>query len=448
MFEGEGNPRRLPFPLLSQVSNENTTDDAGQAENEFVWPEDPTERTVFPLWISQQEFTALGSAIDVGADIAYPLQYVAIMWLWMRNARYGVNICQLIQECIEASPGVQQALRDFVVSDSAINRHINDIAEAKALTAGQRGQSLLKPNTCGNDFLFSQASQMVFLLNQVSEDIFEALEVETNTLERAQLLVSAIPAVGGFLPFDEILSLADTLVDNVREEYLGAYNQVLYDETRCDLFCYIQEDCSMSIDDAISFYEEQLAQSVPQDPLEAFVFMLQFVATGNVPGSVSVYAMHLIVLSAIRLSQNVFGLNFGSLGLRITAAGNDADPDWEILCEDCAPEERVPVIAIPDGQQSGGIITGPDVNGVYTATSTARTFDDAITIMDEQGRDFRIAIQTLNTTPACTYWYNPDNSYFQSCGSGNVYPNGQLVKALGFTYQLAITGEITFTIAP
>src|SRR5688500_10924498 len=100
MFTPIGRPRRLPYPLYNQVSNGNITDDAGLPLNEFIWPDDPEERTILPLFVSQREFTAILSAMDVGADIAYPEQYIEVMWIMVRNLRYGVDICAMVANCI------------------------------------------------------------------------------------------------------------------------------------------------------------------------------------------------------------------------------------------------------------------------------------------------------------------------------------------------------------
>ena len=343
-------PRRLPWDLrdFQAAMSANTGADT-EEEGSFVWPEDPDERTLVPFYLSQREYTAIASAIDVGSDIAFGTDAIRVWWLFVKNMRYPVPICDLITEAlltcedvqtaiatlIATSPVIQDALSEFVINNQAINQHIQDIANTAVLTAAERGMNLLKPDVCDYGYTFNQASTFVFLLNQLVEDLFEAIEVGTNGLERAEKLVSAIPGVGGLLPFDEIIGLADDLIDNVKEDYLGAYDQGLYDDLRCGLWCTFKDTCGLNIDEALAYYQDKLGSTLPQNPIDTLQAILSFLALGDIPGDFPVYAMHLLVIAAMRAGQELFGINFAQLGLRITAAGDEVDNDWETLCDEC-----------------------------------------------------------------------------------------------------------------
>lgn len=236
---------------------------------------------------------------------------------------------------ISSNPAIQSSLRDFVIGDNAINQHISDLAAAEVLALENRLENLLKPEACDPGFIFNQTSVLVQLLHDLTEDVFEAIEVGTNQLERGDILVSAVPGIGGLLPFDEILALGDQLVEEVAEDYIGAYDEALYDDIRCGLFCLVKDDCELSIDRAINFYIERLGEEIPDDPVEAFRILLGYLIAGDFSTDAPVYSMHLFCLMAIRLSQNILGIDFGKLGLRITAAGDESDNDYEILCDEC-----------------------------------------------------------------------------------------------------------------
>lgn len=249
-----------------------------------------------------------------------------------------MEICEQIINCIVNDEDVQNALRNFVLGDEAINNYINNIASYQVLSAANRAQNLLKPDACEEGFIFNQASVLVSLLNSLSTDILQAIEVLTNGLERAEQLVSAIPAIGGLFPLDELIGLADQVAEEVYEGYEGDWDEGLYDDLRCAIFCLIKDDCEMNIDTVITFYEGKLSASLPTDPVQMFTALLEYILGGLFPEDAAVYAMHLLVLSAIRLSQEVVGVDFATMGLRIIAAGDESDNDWEIICEECGSE--------------------------------------------------------------------------------------------------------------
>jgi hypothetical protein len=462
MFEPIGPTRKLPYPLYNQVSNENTTE-AFTDRPPFVFPSDPEERTLVPLWVSQREFTAIASAMDVGADIAYPLQYVEVMYILLRNLRYPPMICSLIIEClnndadtqqaiadlIASNPAIQSAIRDFVVGDPAIKQNITDIASDLVLSLENRLQNLLKPEQCDPDYLFNQSSVLVQLLHDVTEDIFEAIEVGTNALERGQILLSAIPISGQLVPADEALELADQLAEEIQEDYMGAYDEALYDQIRCGLFCTFKDTCDLSLDQAITFYNGLLADEIPDDPVEAFKVLLGFLIAGDFPTDAPVYAMHMFVLVCIRLSQNVLGIDFGQLALRVLAAGDDPDNDWTVLCDECGATPNIrftgtlypnydgtPKTFLGNTETGGSIweITCQNISGVSAAALTMKQSDG---VSDT-------CVYIVASEGVTSYQHNLCGSVTQESGAGAGNPTTPYGPNVGFFG----TGIITVTFEP
>jgi hypothetical protein len=298
----------------------------------------PPEGADLLFHFTEESFLRVLSALINGAALTYPDTWLQVVWDFLQNVEYPVDLCEKIAECIASNEDTQAVIRAFVTNDESIRDWAEEIAGIAVLTAQQLGQNILKPGACDPGYTFNQASKFVFLLNQLSEDLFEAIEVGTNALERASLLISAIPAIGGLLPFDEALTLADSLVENVEEDYAGNYDQGLYDDLRCGLWCKFKDSCDLSIDDALAFYEEKLSTSLPQNPADTLQAIAQFILIGDIPGDFTVYAIHTLIIAAMRAGQEMFGINFAQLGIRITAAGDDIDNDWETICEECPAE--------------------------------------------------------------------------------------------------------------
>lgn len=288
------------------------------------------------LRVSLDEWKMLFSSVFTGADICYPDKSDTVRWILTRAVECPVDLCALIADCIANSEGTQAALRAFFTGDDAIQQNIMNIASEQVLSAENRAKNLLKPSACDPGYTFNMASVLVQLLHDLTEDIFEAIEVGTNTLERASIITSGIPVFGQLVPADELLQLADQLVEEVQDDYMGAYDEALYDLIRCNIWCLIKDDCELSIDQAIAFYEDALGEALPDDPWEFVQALIGYLNVGDFGTDAPVYAMHLLALSLIRLSSDVFGIDFGQLALRINAAGNDIDNDY-IICSCYVP---------------------------------------------------------------------------------------------------------------
>jgi len=105
MGQYAGGRRRLPYPLHnSDTLHRTTEDDDCTSSSVFSWPSDPDERVILPFSLSLNEYNVLGNAIDVGSDIAYSIDAVRVMWLWLRNMRCAVetnmfNVRQSSADC-------------------------------------------------------------------------------------------------------------------------------------------------------------------------------------------------------------------------------------------------------------------------------------------------------------------------------------------------------------
>lgn len=297
----------------------------------------PAEGAYLPFFFTNESFTRVLSALWNGAILTYGDEGFQVIWDFLVNVEYPMTFCEQLIACLTTDEDVRAAFRDFVINDPAINEHMTDIAQTAVLSLENRLSNLLKPDQCDPDYIFNQCSVLVQLLHDVTEDIFEAIEVGSNQAERADIFVSMFPAAGFNDTAATIFRVGDQLAEELAEEYSGAYDEALYDEIRCKIFCEVKDDCEMSIDRMIAVYEDLFAEAVPDDPIEAFQAILQYISIGDFATDAPVYVMHLLVLTAIRLSQNILGIDFPKLANRILAAGDDANNDWLLLCDDCAP---------------------------------------------------------------------------------------------------------------
>lgn len=337
MFSPIGGTRKLKYPLYNQETNGNITDDAGLPLNEFVWPSDPEERAILPLYVSQREFTAILSSMDVGADIAYPEQYISVMWIMVRNLRYGVNICDMIASCIANDENVQATLRAFIQNDVSMREWVEDVVQQGAPVSPEKNTGLIV-QTEDLDALFGAVTYLVDTMNGANEDLYQAIEASSNNREGGQILFESIP-IFETLPLDEISEYVDFMVSSVAENYASAYTTTpitgLRDRIRCALFCLARNNGnSLSWEQIAEYFWGEVNFTVG-NYYEVISDFVEFVTTGSWSGEEIATISFANIASVLSGAQEFAGMTFPNLTAIMQLGLNDPDPDWMMLCEEC-----------------------------------------------------------------------------------------------------------------
>jgi len=186
MDEYSSGPRPLSWPLLNPLVGERTVeDDDLVSPSSFVWPTDPDERTLVPFWLSQREWTTLGSAIDVGSDIAYGEDALRVWWLWQRNMRVNVPICDLIIDCINSNPGTINAIVNQLITNTTFNEYLTQVSVSNNIYPP-------RPTAATPDPLCNAATYVVSQLRALIEKIYDDLE----TLDASEVLAGLLGLAG------------------------------------------------------------------------------------------------------------------------------------------------------------------------------------------------------------------------------------------------------------
>lgn len=229
MAEYDNGPRPLPWPLLHPLVGSRTVeDDDLESPSFFVWPEDPNERTLVPFWLSLNEYNILGSTIDVGSDVAFGIDALRVVWLWLRNMRVNVPICDAVNECITNNP----TTINNIVAQLILNSTYNDYITNLILTVSPGGGGNVyppRPTIATPDPLCNAAAYLADQLRLLIEDIYDDLE----TLTADEVLASLLGVLGWRSgPLYQLIGLLET---NDKTAMLAAF-----DAAKADLICQLK----------------------------------------------------------------------------------------------------------------------------------------------------------------------------------------------------------------
>lgn len=360
----------LDFPQKNQSVDDGDTGEGELNPSPFpLWPLDSDEEIPIVIRLSLKQYTALTTAIDVGAAIAYNEDYIQVYWWWVRNftgdamdfcamVAAAINDCEdvrdaihgVMQNAIGNVPSVQNAFEEWLLADESIAQYIQSVAQnGVEMTLAQIEQPIYQD--CDLDKLWASIVAVVEQMDRNNVDFFELLEVSTNVVERAQQIVSAIPGLG-LLPFDEVADFANSIFSDIFENYSAQITTALLNEYECDLFCVARDSgaCQLRIDDIFNYFSNRLGANLTIENL--FAEAIGFLADGSWSGTQIADFMFLFQVSVVRWIQDFIG--FDTLALQQAAQIGALEPSdaWNVICDECPDEE--PFVNFSRGSGGGG----------------------------------------------------------------------------------------------
>lgn len=300
----------------------------------FPWPDDADERIWVPVYMSLNEYTALLSAVDVGAAIAWTDDALLVYYILVRCFSGGsMQFCAKVIDCLLNDPDVKQAIADDILADGPIRDAVNEVSRNGApLTSGVSAGQLVA--NCDYDVLFAGITSIVDTMHGNNKDFLEVMALAATQIKRLASAISAIPVIG-LLPVDEIVDWVGKMQAEVLTNYDAEWTIDVKDAYRCGLFCIAKshEDCSLSYDDIQAFITERLGAAL--DPLHLLEATIQYTILGTWSGTTIVDIMMLNQINIWKVAGEWMGSIIRTLETVAALGADTPDPDWEILCEDC-----------------------------------------------------------------------------------------------------------------
>ena len=329
--------RTLPFPLKEELVEDIVSSPIGTASQvtTSIFPADMDEQIDICLRLSANEFTAIASAIDVGRDISHGENAPLVWWTWVR-ALLGVCgvSCEDIANCIETDADVLAALLARLAENGFVpSPETGTAANIPELSAAQLASEMLPPSyACTNpaqDMAIARA--IVRELHENFVDLLEQIELATNTVEAANIATDGVPLFG---TLNNVTELADWYIETIAETYQASYTQNVEDELSCAIFCLLQSECSITLNNLLETYATFAVADPDTSSLQAFISWL--IAESIAAGTTMVATMHFSILTLFRFGGSVFGDGFNDLQFTIRGAAEWRDYSYED-CDDCPP---------------------------------------------------------------------------------------------------------------
>lgn len=245
--------------------------------------------------------------------------------------------CDDVADCIENDPGTRAAVTAAAASTATPG---TTSTPGEPMTPAQYNANLTPTDDCDPDVLWAQTEQLVDYVISAGLDLLEQIEIYTNGIEAVQF-VEMIPILGTLFDeaqIDQVVAFLDWTVEVLSEIFMAADTAENRIAIKCAIFCATKDDCTITIQKLWEIENERLGGILdPSDINSVETLLTAIVALGTNPAlPLDVWFTFTIAMAKLAGYLGVRGIDF-SLNLLLKLAVNDANNDWELLCEDCPP---------------------------------------------------------------------------------------------------------------
>lgn len=387
-------PRQLAFKDRSVWELEQTVlarfDEYNDFVDRYVFPDLTTPQPLV-LYLSQQEFTKLYSAVLTGADLTYPNQSHDVEYLFLQMIGMQMaQLCQALADCITNSEATQDALLQFFITNN-LGGGVGNPAEPMELEL--REENLLPPGyVCTDDASFGMAIAIADGIHEAVTEVLQAIEILTNPMEIAAEVSDNMPGISVLTTAADV---ANWVQDTAKEQYDLAWSTSIRDEIACLLWCAFKFDCELSFELIWNVYLSASIETppVPED-LETWVLWVVSLPYGVALQTVA--AISMIGLIAMRWGGKFgqFTLGIRTLDMLVKLNEDASSSDWSILCDDC------PWCIDTDWKVgANGWAKTPGAEGCGTLTSSGWEYEDIMVgVGTRRGVDIEKSFTSANLT--------------------------------------------------
>jgi len=283
----------------------------------------------------------------------------------------GCMSCEDVADCIENDPDTIQAVTN--INQTNIN------GQTPISTSGQGANLLTGVPGCAYDNLYGAMRGLVQWLNENNLDFLDELAGAGTPAERSKVLSEQIPGFAGTALGDAFSASITFLSSTLHNEYDTQYDQPYEDALICELFCFAQDGCELTLRQLYLILAARVGYTAPGD---LFYQGLIFTVFGSWTG-----VQYCDVMMFLQVGAFIFMGGFGGyrginpLANALSFGFDDPSDDWMLLC-DC-PDTWTYTIdsaTLPAWVEIGtGVNTVGTISGTLIEQTTGVAFGQDIT---------------------------------------------------------------------
>lgn len=237
-----------------------------------------SDYNLYLVAMTPEQVLKFTSALQAGLDLIYPETWQTDLetWLYARelvNTLSYVNpldgdivaICDAVAECVENDPGLQDAIRNFLIGDMQFGDFIRQSVEQALADGG--GLTSFEPNIDGLDYVYGG----IVGAQPIYESLIDEFEAAAVTAVNVAEILANIPQVK-FLPTEAVGQLQAGLDIGVALVAAFLRNPSTVEAFNCGVFdsvCLRGEPYFMSRDDVTAGFDA--IESLPGSPIPTIV---------------------------------------------------------------------------------------------------------------------------------------------------------------------------------
>lgn len=269
---------------------------------------------------------------------------------WDENCEGGMD-CAAVTDCIENNILTQQAIANALENSAVIQQILLQSGGANTfndaltlpgvgLTSGQMSGRLNEIDECAYDAYWAQVDQFIDYLVDLGQDTLEKLNLYTTALAAGNAtgkMSGLIAKLKNGTTAGKVTEFLNWAAGTMKTAYEAADDAANRNAIKCALFCENRDECLITLDGLGATLNVRMGGVLDPASITSLAGLAETMVTIVTDPSLAL-DLWLTFLLGTAKTAGILGLEGidETIQLMLKVAVNDANNDWEALCEDCA----------------------------------------------------------------------------------------------------------------
>ena len=233
------------------------------------------------------------------------------------------NFCEQVLLCLEEGT-LDEGLQQFI-----LQQNFYDNSTTIYPTYPTVDKEIAE--NCDPDAVYGMVTQMIDFMHLAITDFFHVLVASVNFTQKLAVMIGEIPIVGS-ITVEDIAEFVAFITEDCQENYDASYTEQFAQETKCEVFCMVMDDCTLTMGDMMDMFWAHFQQDVRA---MSFYDAMEFLANGTWGGTEWANVMFAFLTYCLNAGSEWMGLNPEFYNQMMKSFWNDPNGDWAVLCDDC-----------------------------------------------------------------------------------------------------------------